>query len=195
MTLTLIGSPKTRAFRAMWLLEELGLPYTHIAALPQSAEVRAHNPAGKVPVLLVGDQAITDSAAILTYLCDREARFTHPPGTLARAAQDSLTHLLLDEFDAVLWTAARHSFVLPQDMRLPAIKVSLKSEFAANAARLSARLTGPFLMGDAMTLPDILLTHCLRWAANAQFPDPGPVLTDYFARMTARPAYLRAMGG
>lgn len=192
--LTLVGPVGSRAARVLWLLEELGLPYTHILARPASDEARAYNPSGKVPVLLVGATPLTDSTAILTFLSDRAQRFTCAAGSLERARQDGFTQLVLDEIEALLWTASRHSFVLPEDQRLPAIKPSLKWEFARNQARLAARLGGaPFLMGDEMTVPDIILTHCLGWAASASFPDPEPNLTAYAQRLRARPAYLRAM--
>ena len=61
---TVIGPAKTRAARVLWMLEELGLPYTHHNAPPRSQEVMALNPSGKVPVLIVGDPANTDSTAI-----------------------------------------------------------------------------------------------------------------------------------
>jgi glutathione S-transferase len=143
---------------------------------------------------MVGDVRLTDSTAILTWLADRAGRFTFPAGSLDRARQDGLTQLILDEMDAVLWTAARHSFVLAEEMRLPAIKDSLKWEFARNQARLAARLGGAeFLMGDRMTVPDLILTHCLTWAVGAKFPDVDPGLAAYRDRMQARPAYGRAM--
>lgn len=189
---TVLGAPRTRTFRVLWLLEELGQPFEHLPAAPNSDQVRAHNGTGKVPVLIDGDAAISDSTAILTYLTDKHGQFTAAPGTLARARQDSLTHFLLDEFDAILWTAARHSFVLPEDQRLPEIKTSLKWEYARSLTRLADRLTGPCLMGDDFTLPDILATHCLSWGIGAKFPAPEGALADYYARMRARPAHLRA---
>ena len=190
---TVIGSTKTRAFRVVWLLEELGLTYTHLPLRAASDEVRPYNPTGKVPVLLDGDTTVTDSTAIMTYLADKHGALTNPAGTLDRARQDSLTHFLLDEFDAVLWTSARHSFILPEELRMPAIKDSLRWEFARSQTVLTHRMAdGPFLMGDTMTLPDILLTHCLVWGMIAKFPVTEPRLTDYLARMRDRPAYLAA---
>lgn len=191
--LTLIGSNKTRAARVAWLLEELGQPFTHVPAGPQSAEARARNPIGKVPVLLADGQSITDSTAILTYLADKNAQFTATAGTLARAAQDSMTQFLLDEFDAILWTAARHSFALPPEHRLPEIKSSLKWEYSQSLARLADRFQGPFLMGAEMTIPDFIATHCLGWGQAIKFGTLEGALVDYLARMHARPAYVRAM--
>ncbi|MBI1417013.1 MAG: glutathione S-transferase [Limimaricola sp.] len=188
---TVIGSKTTRAFRVLWALEEMGLPYRHEAEKPRSATVVALNPSGKVPVLQDGNAVLTDSMAILTYLADKHGQLTHPAGTIARARQDALTFLLLDEFDALLWVAARHSFILPPELRVKEVKDSLKWEFAESAARLAPQVKGPFLMGETMTIADILCAHVLQWAASARFPDPGEVLNAYRARMEARPAWIR----
>ncbi len=190
---TVIGSVKSRAFRVLWMLEELGERFEHVPAAPRSDEAVAFNPAGKVPVLIADGVPITDSTAILQYLADRHGRFTHPAGTIDRARQDSLTQFLLDEFDAALWMAARHSFILPEELRQSAIKDSLKWEFERSQRTLVARMgEGPFLMGDTMTVPDVILTHCGGWAMAAKFPLVEPKLASYLARMRDRPAFRQA---
>jgi glutathione S-transferase len=188
----LVGNRATRAFRPLWLLEELGVPYEHVPAAPRSEEVRAVSPLGKVPVLVDGDDVIADSTAILTYLADKHGAFTHPAGTVARARQDAWTFRILDEVDSVLWTAARHSFILPEDQRVPEVKDSLKAEFAQNLERMAGELTSDFLAGDAPTVPDFVLAHCLGWARNAKFPDAPEDLVDYLRRLRTRPAFERA---
>lgn len=181
--------------RVLWMLEELGQPYQHIAAAPRSEGVTAFNPAGKIPVLVEDGVPITDSTAIITYLADKHGELTHPAGTLDRARQDSLTQFLLDEFDANLWMAARHSFVLPEDKRLSGIKNTLRWEFERSQTTLIHRIgEGPFVMGAQMTVPDIILTHCLTWALAARFPIVAHELTTYLDRMRARPAFQRAAG-
>ena len=158
-----------------------------------SPDFLRRNPAGKVPVLVVDGTPITDSTAILTYLADRHGALTHPAGTLERARQDSLTQFLLDEFDAVLWTAARHTFVLPEELRVSAIKDTLRWEFQRSQQILKQRVgNGPYLMGEVMTVPDIILTHCLGWAQAARFPLMDCWDQNYLVKMRARPAYLRA---
>ncbi|WP_371229378.1 glutathione S-transferase family protein [Roseovarius sp. 2305UL8-3] len=188
-----IGKRATRALRVLWMLEEIGQPYQHIPAAPRSDEAVAVNPSGKVPVLRVDDAIITDSTAILTYLGDRHGALSHPAGTVERAHQDALTQQILDDIESLLWAAARHSFIMPEEHRVPALKPTLKWEYQRNLARLSDQLVGPFLMGDAMTIPDILLTHCLRWAAGAKFPEPDAKLADYLNRMEGRPAFQTAV--
>lgn len=190
---TVIGTGKSRTFRVLWLLEELGQPYQHVPANPRSDGVVEFNPAGKVPVLIDSGTPITDSTAILTYLADRHGSFTHPAGTLDRARQDSLTQFLLDEFDAALWLAARHSFVLPEEMRLSAIKNTLRWEFEHSQKTLIHRIgDGPYLMGAQPTVPDFILAHCLSWALSARFPITEQRLSDYLNRMRERPAWKRA---
>jgi len=185
------GSVASRAFRVLWMLEELGVAYEHHDAKPRSEAARALNPSGKVPILVDGEAVLTDSTAILTYLADKHGKLTHPAGTIERAHQDALTHAILDEFDAVLWTAARHSFVLPEEQRVPQVSTSLKWEFARNLDRLGERFVGPFLQGETMTIADIICVHCLNWAYAAKFPVENEKLLAYAKDMRARDAFKR----
>ncbi len=190
---TVYGSPRNRGIRVIWMLEELGQSYRLHTDPPRSDAVRAVNPLGKVPVLLDGDAALTDSVAILTYLADKHGALTFPAGTLERARQDARMLFVLDEMDSILWTAARHSFILPEEMRMPDIKTSLKWEFEQAIARFETLLgEGPFLMGDTMTIADIVAAHCGGWAIAARFPVESESFRAYVDRLRARPAFLRA---
>ncbi|MEP3442792.1 MAG: glutathione S-transferase [Sulfitobacter sp.] len=186
---TAIGAVKSRAFRVLWMLEELGLDFEHIPAGPRSDEARKYNPTGKVPALLDGDELLTDSVAIMQYLADKHGALTAPAGTIDRARQDAMTLWLIDEFDAILWAAAKHSFVFPEEMRVAEIKSSLKAEFARSAAALSARIKGPFLMGDQITVPDLLAVHCLNWAIGAGFDPVDETLGKWADSLRKRDAF------
>ena len=108
------------------------------------------------------------------------------------AAEIGVMHLN-DEIDAIIWCAARNTFILPEDKRVPEIKATLKWEFVRSMKLLGERIgDNEFLMGDKMTVPDILLTHCGGWARMAGFKIPDGPLKAYFKRMITRPAYLRA---
>ena len=190
---TLIGFPKTRTLRVAWGLEELGLTYDWNPALPASPEARQHSPFGKVPVLLAEGSRLTGSAAILQFLADRHGGLTHPAGTLARAQQDAITDFVMTELDAVLWTAAKHSFVLPEDLRVAAVKPTCRYEFARAMEQLMT-LKGdrPFLAGEDITVPDILLGHCANWAINAKFDPIAEDAAAFVETLRARPALKRA---
>ena len=190
---TLIGSPKNRAFRVLWMLEELEADYELIPAAVRSEKLLAVNPTGKSPVLKVGDDAIIDSAAIIQFLADRHGRFTFPAGTIERAKQDSLTFFAADDLDGILWHAAKHSFVLPEELRSSEVRRACEHDLARSVAALEQRLgDGEYAMGDTFTVPDILIGHCASWAINAKFGWPEGKLTDYVNRLWARPAYQRA---
>ena len=191
----LYGSLRSRAFRVRWMLEELALPYDYHPEPPRSERVVALNRSGRVPVYVEDGQVMTDSVAIMTYLADRAGRFTHPAGTVARARQDALTFRIIDDMDAILWTAAKHSFALPEDWRQPQIKETLALEFDHNARALAEELAGDYLTGDAPVIPDFVLAHCWGWAGMAHMPRHAPALDAHAARMRARPAWARAEAG
>jgi len=190
---TLVGSPKTRSFRVLWMLEELGLEYQVEAVGPRTPEILELNPSGKLPVLKDGDDAIIDSTAIIQYLADKHNKLTFAAGTIERAKQDSFTCFALDDLDGILWGAAKHSFVLPEELRSDAVKPASQFDFAKSLTTLEKRLgDNKYVMGDVFTVPDIIITHCAGWAANAKFDWPEGPLSDYVDRVRKRPAYIRA---
>ena len=189
---TVIGATRTRSFRVMWMLEELGEDYTHVPAAPRSNEAKRYNPSGKIPALQEGDTILTDSVAIMTYLADKHGRLTAPAGTVERARQDAMTFWLIDEMDAILWSFAKHSFALPEEERLTPALQGLKTEFSRAAATLSNRLDGPFLMGSQLTVPDILAVHCINWSIGAGFPRIDDKLFRWAKSLRDRPAFNAA---
>ncbi|MGB0904335.1 MAG: glutathione S-transferase family protein, partial [Mangrovicoccus sp.] len=126
---------------------------------------------------------------------DKHDLLTAPAGSIARAQQDAVTQFLICEMDAQLWTAAKHSFVLPPEQRLPEIKKTVAWEFAQTMRQLAEILGDkPFLMGEALTIPDIIAGQCGAWAQMAKLDLGSERVVDYIARLTARPAYQAASG-
>lgn len=190
----LIGSAKSRAFRVMWMLEELGEAYEHDSAAPRSPEALAVNPSAKVPAFMDGDEVILDSVAICQYLADKHGKFTYKAGTVERARQDSYTHLALDELDAALWWAAKNSFVLPEELRSDKAAAACEYDFMRGLAHLETRLgDNQYVTGDEFTVPDLIIAHCMGWGINVMkwIPPKGP-LRDYLSRVRERPAFKTA---
>ena len=192
MTLTVTGPVRSRTFRVLWLLEELGLEYEHRVEMPHSDAVNALNPLKQVPILQDEDVVLTDSLAILHYLSDREARFTYPVGTPERAHMDARINFVLTEIEAPLWMRGRHSYVLPEEMRHPEIFPILDRDIRM-AEKKFARLLGDaeFLAGDDFTIADIVAGHVAGWAAGVDLVDEGGPLATYFGRLKKRPAWVR----
>ena len=190
----IIGSPKTRTFRIMWMLEELGQPYEVDPCPPRSDAISTVNPSGKVPALIDGGTLIIDSVAASQYLADKHGGCTFAAGTPERGVQDSFTCFALDEIDGILWTNARHSFILPEEKRVEAVKETCKWEFDRSMGFLAERLgDNDYVMGDTFTLPDLILGHCAGWVMNTPGWDlPSGKLGDYFQRCRSRPAFEKA---
>src|SRR5205823_6011995 len=69
----LYGVPQSRAMRALWMLEELGLPYENVKVNFATGDTRKPeylriNPNGHIPALQDGDLIIWESMAINLYL-------------------------------------------------------------------------------------------------------------------------------
>jgi glutathione S-transferase len=76
-------APNSRAVRPVWLLEEIGLPYELERFTIGQREMRGPeytriNPNGRVPALIDGDTAISESTAIAQYLGARYAQHLAP---------------------------------------------------------------------------------------------------------------------
>ncbi|MCH9809054.1 MAG: glutathione S-transferase family protein [Alphaproteobacteria bacterium] len=191
----LIGLPRTRAIRVLWMLEELGVEYEIEPAAPRSDEAKKYNPSGKVPILQTGDDLIIDSVAICQFLADKHGKLTYPAGTIERAHQDSFTQFAMDDIESPLWFNAKNTFILPEDLRSETAQKACKYDFERAVGVLSERLgTNTYVMGEEFTVPDILLGHCANWAQHgAGWEIPAGAALEYFDRVRARPAMQRAI--
>ncbi len=78
MSLRIYGVARTRAFRALWIAEELGLAYEHVPveigdAGARTPEFLALNPNGRLPVIADGDFVLSESLAITLYLAKKHS--------------------------------------------------------------------------------------------------------------------------
>ena len=190
--LQVFGRVKSRTFRVVWLLEELKTPYELIEVAPRSEEARKVYKNAKIPFILDNKNLISDSVAILTYLSDKHKNFTETPGSTVRAKQDAFTFRILDEFEALLWVAAKHTYIFPTEKKVPEIINILKWEFTRNQEKLVDEFSiENFLCGEKFLVPDILLVHCLVWAKSMDFPICDRLI-KYLDKLSCRPAYQKA---
>ncbi len=198
--LELYGYPRSRSFRVLWALEESGLDYRYhpvdlLKGEGQTAEYLKLNPSGKVPLLVDGELALSESAAICTYLGDKhpESGLVPRPGTAERARYDQWCYFVLTELEQPLWTAGRHRFIYPDEKKVPAVVEIVPWEFGKAAAVLGKGLAGrDYLVGESFTMADILAAHTLNWARAFKVPHGIRALDDYQERICARAAFSRA---
>jgi len=85
----LFWSPQTRSTRAIWMLEEAGIDYEmelvdiRSPERNDSDEFLAASPMGKVPAIIDGVNALSESAAICLYVADRYGVGTLAPAVVA----------------------------------------------------------------------------------------------------------------
>ena len=91
--LSLYHCPEARSMRALWILEEMGLPFElheldfSMASLRDPAFL-AVSPLGRVPCLVDGDTRVFESGAIIQYLGEHYDSDANPCGRLHRAPGD-----------------------------------------------------------------------------------------------------------
>lgn len=193
MTMKLYWAPRTRAFRILWLLEEIGAPYELVrvdvlAGAPAGSPLRAANPMGKVPALEDGAAKMGESSAIALYLADR-----FPEAGLAPALSDPLRATYLHW---MIFTGTCIEPAMVQKMtalQMPEIAAGWGSTQRVLDV-LEARLTeGPYVLGAQFSAADVLLSTGIGYGIHLLKVFPAlPVFTDYLARCQARPAYARA---
>lgn len=195
-SLKLFYAPRTRAFTALWLLEELGLPYELETfdlntGRHKQPEYVALNPMGKVPLLVHDGTPVSETGAIAVYVADR---FAGHPGaaSLAPAIDDPLRAAYLRWImfsGGVLEPALGEKFFKWQ---VPARSVAWGSFDDMQRSLIAGVSKGPWLLGDTFSAADIVIGSGARFGVLfGAFDKQGPI-ADYVARLSAREAFGRA---
>jgi len=190
----LYGMGPTRSLRARWALQELDAQFEFVPVDLQAGEHRHPdflrlNPAGKLPVLVDGDQVITESAAIVMYLAEKYADKGLMPASLQDRAQAyRWSFFAVTELEQPLWRIARHSFVYPEAKRLPADIALAREEFLEMAAVLDQHMEGrEFIVGERISIADCVTAYVLDWGNENGLVAGFANLAAYLERMYARP--------
>jgi glutathione S-transferase len=202
----------SRSQRVLWLLEELALPYEIVKyerdpkTLLAPASLRAIHPLGKSPVITDGDATLAESGAILEYLVE-----TYGKGTLAPApgtpghrhyryflhyAEGSLMPFLVMKLVCnKIRTDA--PFLVRPIARAIAGQVSkqfLDPNLASHLAFLADHLgKHAWFAGDAFSAADVQMSFPIEGAVARAGGAISPKLTEWLAKVQARPAYRRAI--
>ena len=190
----LYGFAGTRSQRALWGLNEVDADFEYVsvnllAGEHKRPEFLRINPAGRVPVLVDGDQIIPESAAIVLYLADKYPEKALLPVDLNERAQVyRWTLFAVTELEQPLWRITRHSFLYPADKRSPADIALAREDFATMAEVLDKHLEGrEFIVGDRLTVADCVTVYLIDWANEVHLLDAFPRLQAYLERLYARP--------
>lgn len=204
----------SRSQRVLWLLEELGLPYSvqryqRRPDMLAPKELRQVHPLGKSPVIEENGLKIAETGAIIEYLLDahdNSGKLRPPRGTEAGRAFTYWLHYA--EGSAMPLLLMKLVF-----LRMPAnVPGLLRPLVKMIAKKAQARMTDPQLVTHMRFWADTLQTNG-PWFAGADFSAAdiqmsfpveaaasrvglGPehaALRDWLDRIHARPAYRRAL--
>lgn len=191
----------TNVKKALWALEELGLPYERREAggafgVVNDPEYRAKNPNGLVPLLEDGDCLLWESNAIVRYLAA-----THGVGTLwaedpaERAIGDKwmdwTTSVIATPFRDLFWNMVR---MTPETRDTAAMMRGLETCSTLFTRADAALADAPWLSGGSFRMGDIPL-GCFAYAwfeMDIERPET-PHLRAWYDRLLERPAYRKAV--
>lgn len=216
----LIGVGKSRAFRCLWVLEELGLPYRYVPAMPQSEEAKQHSPLGKIPILVDEDGfTLYETNAIINYLCDKDRGVSGdckkdlipPPGTKQRAFYEQTMSVLATELDTQgLWIHRKHDAMGEYFGHIPDAVEHARKYFNKTNRMLIQQLKDrsheietteenrrkSYLLGPNFSAADIVYVHCLDWSKmigwDTKWKDDS-FLTDYIKACKSRDSFSRTI--
>lgn len=191
-----------RSIRVLWLLEEVGIPYSvEGLAVPireRSPEYLALNPAGLFPTVIDEGEVLVESLSI----CDHIAR-RHGGAMLVRDPGDPdyrayFQWLLFGDatLGIPLVNMMRYGERQPVERRIPQVVADARTAFAHRLTALEQRLEASrHVASDQFTLADISVGYTV-WLSAAFFGLKGalgPCTTAYLDRLLAREPFQRAL--
>jgi glutathione S-transferase len=192
--LVLYTNPMSRGRIARWMLEEIGQPYRtevlDFGTTMKSSHYLAVNPMGKVPAIRHGDTVVTEGAAICAYLADAfpEAGLVPPPGDRRRGPYYRWMFFGAGPVEAAVTNKAL-GFVVPEGRERMAGYGSYSDVMSALESAVSQ---SEYIVGDTFTAADVYLGAQIGSGMTFGLLEKRPVLESYWARVSARPAAVRA---
>ena len=197
--ITVWGGQTSRSIRAVWVLEEMDLPYrlrpVDMLAPEKDPAWLTVNPGDFLPAIQDGEVTMVESVAIMVYLMSR-----YGPTPL-QPSSDDVTFPMYQQFlhmgEAGLATLIMvplvSGFMAPEGDRDNWGALWARECVERRLLHVRRQLaSAPYMAGDRFTAADISVTYALNLGAN----HAGFVLSDleeaYLARTMGRDAYKRA---
>ncbi len=188
-------NPMSRGRIVRWMLEEVGRPYRTVVldygTTMKAADYLAINPMGKVPAITHGGVAVTEGAAICTYLAD-----AFPEAGLAPALDDPKRGPFLrwmffgaGPLEAAV-TARSLGLLAPPDKAGMAGYGSYDDVVDALDGFVST--CGHWLLGDRFSALDVYLGSQIAWGLQFKTLPERDAFKAYAARLAGREAAGRA---
>lgn len=198
--LTLYHCHNARSFRALWALEEMGLPY-ELQVLPFPPRKRHEgmhdlNPLGTIPVLFDGDVRLTESVAIPHYLATKYGTTDLAVGPEEPDYAAYLNFLVMGEATLTFPQTIHlryQVFARPEDRR-PEIARDYAEWFGSRLRNAETLLGAGYAAANRFTMADISVGYAIMLALSVGLEEfVSDAMRAYFARLKQRPAFQRAI--
>lgn len=188
--------------KALWIAEELHLPYETVDAggafgLVDGPEYRAKNPNGRIPMIEDDGFVLWESNAIVRYLAGRYAPGSalHPADPQQRAVADKwmdwTTSTFAEPFRQVFWGVLRTP---AEQQDWVQINGAIKTVQSLLVVVDEALVEQPYLSGGDFGMGDIPLGSFIYAWFEMPIERPSmPHLESWYERLKARPAYQVAV--
>jgi glutathione S-transferase len=197
---TLFHSPGSASMPVHLALLEIGVPHeirrVDIDAGEQrNPEYLKLNPNGLVPTLIVEGKPLFETAALLMLSAERhpEVKLAPLPGAPERALYLQWMMHLSNTVQAAFRLWFHPHYGGPKDAEA-GVKAAAREGIEAAWDRIDAHLAGggPYMLGAAFGVVDLLAIMTMRWSRN--MPKPAtrwPAIASYTARIKSRPTWKR----
>ena len=189
--------------KVLWTCDEIGLPYSQeewgAGTRPTSeAEFQLLNPKGLIPVVVDGDNALTESNTIVRYLATKHGRADLlPVEPLARAHVEEFMDWQATELNWS-WRVAFQSIVRKNAHGTADQIAHSLAEWTRMMLLLEQRLADarPYICGAQFTVADIVIGLSVnRWFQTPMERPALPRIGSYFGKLMQRPAAATYLGG
>ena len=179
----------SRSIRAVWLLEELSIPYSldvserfdYVKLAPQEFKDRCGSPMGKFPVVYDEGEQLLESGMILQHLCDK---YDAKEGRLLPLMDFSNKQQTRARDDVIMWLHAAEGTIMTHAIAILYAKWQFPAELAEKypeaAEEMVQKLTpnvtndlrwvektlnenGGWLVGGKLTAADIMTEFSVDW--------------------------------
>src|SRR5713101_4603774 len=185
--LRIYGVARTRAFRALWIANELG------QAGARQPDYLAINPNGRLPAVDDGGFVLWESLAITLYLAKKHSTGRLYPAMLegeAKAWQWSLWSVQEVDRGVNIWSL--HAVRLPPEDRDPRRLAEALKVLERPLKVLDGALAGrPYLLGEDFTVADLNVAAVISRAVDMDM-SATPRVGDWLRSCLERPAACEA---
>ena len=195
--LRIYGIARTRAFRALWMAEELGLDYDHVPieigpAGARKPEYLAINPNGRLPAIEDDGFRLWESLAITLYLAKKHGQL-YPTTLKSEATAWQWSLWAVQEVDRGVNIWSLHAVRLPPQERDPQRRAEALKVLEAPFKVLEGALAGrPYLLGEEFTVADLNVAAVISRAVDTDL-SATPRLARWLERCLERPAARTAL--